>query len=212
MRPKRIISTIAIVSIYIFLVSCILTAQTTYDNPEMTASGNYNNTYNESPNGYWTLTATNTEIAGGTKEKKWSGNPGDISIVMRWIDGLSIQHSLSCRFKWGEPPKEIRPGNEVRMSGTYINTDYSTTNKVLTGINIVLDKIYTGENKLSNEPNEIMKISRDNKNYENETKAGFVDAPKTGNKNSGLKLSINCYAGNAKYTTTYTYSWVGSGD
>jgi hypothetical protein len=212
MKAKRILSIIAIVSVYIFLFSCILTAQNTTDNPEMTASGNNTGVSNESSNGYWSLTATNTEITGGTKEKKWSGNSGDISIAMKWVDGLTIQHSISCRFKWIEPPREIRPGNEVRMSGTYMNTDYSTTNKVLTGLNIVLDKIYTGQSKLGNEPYEIVKISRDNKNYENETKTGFVEAPKTGSKDSELKLSISCYAGSTKYTTSYTYSWVGAGD
>jgi hypothetical protein len=165
----------------------------------------------ESPNGYWVLTGTDTQLFGNQPGNSWDGNPGDLSVSLKWKDGLEIQHTVSCKYQWQSPPAEVQPGENIRMTGTYINSEYSTTSKMKMGLSVALDKVNISTSA-SHQPNEFIKIARDNKNYENETKVGLIQAPKTGNKNTELKLTVDCYAGGTKYTTTYTYGWVGTGN
>jgi len=166
----------------------------------------------ESPNGYWRLSGTDTEFSGVQSGGMWDGNPGDISISLKWKDRLQIVHTVNCRYQWETPPVEIKPGENIRMAGTYINNEYSTTSKLGMGLSIGLHKVNVNDTKISNQPNEFVRIVRDSKNYENETKVGLVQAPRTGNKNTELQLTVQCYAGGTKYTTTYTYEWIGNGN
>lgn len=194
------------------LLSGILTAQNSSQNSGLIVSVNYTDPTNESPNGYWSLTATDNSILGSNSENKWSGATEDVSIAMKWKDSWSIEHSIGCKYQWQEPPAQIKPGGDVKMVGTYTNNEYSTTNKVLTGLKIILYKSEAGNSSSGSEPIEILAIARDNRNYSNEVKAGFIQAPKTGSNETELRMIITCYAGSTKFTTVYTYKWTSTGD
>jgi len=158
--------------------------------------------------GSWVLSNVKTHVYNRGNITKWDNASNEISGLCSWKDILDIVHTVSSGFKWEEPPKAMKPGNFLNIEAKYINNEYSTTAKILSGIKIYIDK--TGSNYLVNTPDaiEVMRVSKDNKQYTSEDKKGFFNAPKTFfDESNQCDLVVDCYIGQDHFVTTYTYTY-----
>lgn len=178
----------------------------TYNNLEQAFVETYNDDIKEAIKGSWIFTGSWGEVLNKTKYTDWIGNDNNLIGNSRWKDILSIQHTISCSFSWISPPNVLTPGNEVLLSASYINNEYSSTSKIFSGIRIVLEK---GEIISDNKSSEILFMKKDNLNKNNETKLGNLFIPKyyKGDPEQIL-IFIDCFIGNDHYRMFYSYRWV----
>jgi hypothetical protein len=158
--------------------------------------------------GSWVMTDVKTHQYNRGYITKWESTSNEITGLCSWKDILDIVHTVSSGFKWDPPPQTMRPGTFLNIDAKYINNEYSTTAKMLTGIKMSIDKV--GSSYMANSPDaiEVMKVSKDNKQYSSEDKKGFFNAPKTlFDDTNQCQLIIDCYIGQDHYVTTYTYTY-----
>ena len=198
-----------IVSI-IFFFSVSVYAQTD-NNPAPSGSpGEEQTTYTQEAIGYWELNGSNN-ASNPSKITNWTGTEQSLTGQSIWKDILDIQHTVSSSFKWERPPERMIPGMEVALTGEYIDNEYSTTGKTITGIKIYIDKIGTPVNKPSLDAIEIVKLNKDYRQHLSEAKKNKFSAPKFFiGKSKDIQVIVDCYVGNDHYVSTYTYTWVNS--
>lgn len=158
--------------------------------------------------GSWVMTDVKTQVYNRNNITKWETASGEIDANCSWKDILDIVHTVSSGFKWEEPPKTMQPGSFLNIEANYINKEYSTTGKVFTGMKMFIDKV--GANQLAMEPEaiEVVKVAKDNKQYNSEVKRGFFTAPKTlFDDTNDCQLIVDCYVGQDHFVTTYTYTY-----
>lgn len=162
--------------------------------------------------GIWVLTETNTSKFNNANVTKWGGFEQNISANCVWVDILNIEHSISCSFKWLDPPKTMNPGKDTKFGIEYIYNDYASTNKVVYGIKAKLDNFSADYMAAGPNALEVARLTKDNKNYNSETKTLYFTAPKQflGETNQ-MQLIVDCYMGQDHYVTYYTYTWTGDG-
>ncbi len=196
-----------IVSI-IFILSVSVTAQTD-NNPAPSGSpGEEQMSYTQEAVGYWALSGTNSTF-NPSKITKWTGNEQNLTGKSIWKDVLDIEHTVSSSFKWESLPERMVPGMEFSFTGEYIDNEYSTTGKTVTGITIFIDKIGTPINKPSKDAVDIVKLNKDNKQHISEAKKNKFSAPKFYiGKSKDIQVIVDCYVGSDHYVSTYTYNWV----
>ena len=165
----------------------------------------------EPVSGYWQLDGSKTDVVNGSKITTWSTESNTIVGTSGWVDILKIEHTISSSYKWDEPQQVINPGSDMRLSGTYVNNEYSSTNKLAMGIRIYAVKNNEGAGASNQTDEEIIKISKDSKSHANEMKYGYFTAPRYyAGDNREMQLIIDCFIGGDHYITTYTYKWVES--
>jgi hypothetical protein len=159
--------------------------------------------------GTWVLTERNITKFNNANVTNWGGIEQNLTANCVWTDILKIEHSISCGFKWMDPPSVMFPGKDTKFAIEYIYDDYASTCKVVYGIkakidNVAADYMAAGPNSV-----DIVKLTKDNKNTSSETKTVYFTAPKTfiGDTNQ-MQLMVDCYIGQDHYVTYYTYSWV----
>jgi hypothetical protein len=192
----------------LFFFTVTVSAQTD-NNPAPSGSpGEEQMTYTQEAIGYWELNGTNNAF-NPSKVTNWTGGEQNLTGVSVWNDILNIQHTVSSSFKWEKPPERMVPGMEVNLTGEYIDNEYSTTGKTVTGIKIYIDKIGTPINKPSLDAIEIVKLNKDNKQHVSEARKNKFSAPKFYiGKSKDIQVIVDCYVGTDHYVSTYTYTWV----
>lgn len=174
-----------------------------YDN-NPSVSGNKT----ELTTGNWVMSDVKTEIFNKNNITKWNSASGEISANCSWKDILNIVHTVNSGFKWQEPPKTMQPGSFLNIEANYINVEYSTTGKVLAGIKMFIDRAGASYQVMEPEAIEIVKLTKDNKQYGSEMKKGFFTAPKTlFDDTYDCQLIVDCFVGQDHYVTTYTYTY-----
>ena len=174
-----------------------------YDN-NPSVSGNKT----ELTTGSWNMTDVKTEIYNKNNITKWNKSAGVVDANCSWKDMIDIIHTVNSGFKWQDPPKTMQPGSFLNIEANYINFEYSTTGKVLAGIKMFIDRSGANYQKMEPEAIEIVKLSKDNKQYGSEIKKGFFTAPKTFfDDTNNCQLIVDCYVGQDHYVTTYTYTY-----
>jgi len=158
--------------------------------------------------GAWVLTDVVTKTYNSQNLTKW--NPASTEIIgeYSWKDMLDIVHTVNSGFKWEEPPKVMKPGNFLDIQAKYINNEYSTPCRVVTGMKMYIDKV--GSNFMASNPDavEIIKVFKDNKQNTSEDKKGFFTAPKTlFDETNQCELTIDCFLGQDHFVTKYTYTY-----
>lgn len=165
----------------------------------------------EPVSGYWEFTGSKTDIYSADKNTLWDNNSDLIVATSTWIDMLKIEHTVSSSFKWEQPPQRLMPGSDNKISGNYINNEYSTPNRVLTGLRILIDRTNEAFSEANAGSTEILKVLKDNKQHVSEVKTGFFSAPKFFRGDTReIRLLVDCYIGKDHYVTTYTYNWIES--
>lgn len=156
-----------------------------------------------SENGYWKLYKTKFDIFSDIKSTNWVKINDGLKGTRKWVDGLNIEHTVSCSFDWNKPSSNLIPGDEIKLDGSYTNNEYSTPQKVVSGIHIMMEK---------NSKNiEILDIRKSDNVTDAETKSGYIVIPAFKECNRGeIHLIVNCYIEKDFYTTTYIYVWVES--
>ncbi|MGH2575353.1 MAG: hypothetical protein ACRDFC_06605 [Ignavibacteria bacterium] len=204
---------VVILAIIFTLLLFLIQNVNAQEEPSLVVAGEPTNSsyYSESPNGYWSLTDSKSEVYNTSNQNVWSGTGRNLSVVSRWIDFLSIEHTISCNYKWDEPPTQLKPKSELKMVSEYVNNEYSTTGKIPTGIKISVSKL-TSSGQTGNEPIEVLKIGKDHINYSNEVKMGFIETPQLERGDKNMLLTVSCFVGSSRHVTTYIYSWVSTGD
>ena len=160
--------------------------------------------------GNWVLTNVKQEAYNKQSITQWTPSGTlEVNAVCSWKDILDIIHTVDAGFKWQEPPKKMQPGSYMNLEAVYSNNEYSTTGKINLGIKMFFDAV--GTNYLAANPTsiEVLKVSKDNKQYNSEVKKGFFYAPKNlfDESSNECQLIIDCYIGKDHYVTTYTYSY-----
>jgi hypothetical protein len=160
--------------------------------------------------GNWVLTDRRTEVFNKANVTQWSGSEQNLLGLCQWEDVLNIVHTISGGFKWEEPPRTMAPGTDVKFAVGYVNDEYSTDNKVLIGIKVRVDNTTADYYTASPKAVDVLKLTKDNKNYSSETKTVYFSAPKTllGESNE-IQFMVDCYIGQDHYVSTYTYTWTG---
>ncbi len=159
-------------------------------------------------NGTWELSSTKIDLVSGANDTKWVNGEGLIVATSSWIDMLKIEHTVSSSFKWDNPPQKLVPGQDLKISGTYINNEYSTPNKILTGFKIYSDRDNQPFSEVIPSTWEIIKVLKDNKQHGSEVKTGFFPAPKYYQGDSKeMNIVVDCYIGKDHYVVTYIYMW-----
>ena len=209
MKNKRNIlgGSLIVILVTFILVALIFALQTqaqeiTTNNP--TGAGSKT----ELTTGSWILTDMQTHVYNRGNITKWENASNQIEGLCSWKDILDIVHTVSSGFKWDTPPETMRPGNFLNIAAKYTNNEYSTTAKINTGIKMYIDRV--GSSYLVNTPDaiEVMKVSKDNKQYTSEDKKGFFSAPKTlFDESNQCQLIVDCYIGQDHYITSYTYTY-----
>jgi len=162
-------------------------------------------------NGSWELNTTKIDLVKGANDTKFETNNNLIVATSSWIDILKIEHTVSSSFKWDDPPKKLIPGQDLKISGTYINNEYSTPNRVLTGLKIYSDRDNLPFSEKIPSAWEIFEINKDNKQHGSEVKTGFFPAPKFyQGDNREMNIVVDCFIGKDHYVVTYVYYWNGS--
>lgn len=194
----------------LFFFSVSVGAQTE-NNPAPSGSpGVEEMTYTQEAIGYWELSSTNNAF-NPSKITNWTGSELSLTGQSVWKDILDIQHTVSSSFKWERPPERMVPGMEISLTGEYIDNEYSTTGKIVTGIKIYIDKIGTPINKPSRDAIEVVKLNKDYKQHISEAKKNKFSAPKFYiGKSKDIQVIVDCYVGTDHYVSTYTYTWVDS--
>jgi hypothetical protein len=158
--------------------------------------------------GSWVLTDVQSHAYNRGNITKWDNSSNQINGLCSWKDILDIVHTVSSGFKWDNPPESMKPGTFLNMDAKYINNEYSTTAKINTGIKMYIDR--AGSSYLVTSPDaiEVMKVTKDNRQYASENKKGFFNAPKTlFDDSEQCQLVVDCYIGQDHYVTTYTYTY-----
>jgi hypothetical protein len=155
--------------------------------------------------GYWELSGSKIDNFSDNKYTNWIRGNEIISGTCKWQDVLKIEHTVSSSFKWDQPAQKLVPGTNIKISGSYINDEYSTPNRVLTGIHITLDKSKNGVST------DIIKLTKDNKQHYSEDKTALISIPNFyKGDNREINIIVDCYIGKDHYIATYTYLWVDS--
>ena len=165
-------------------------------------------TKTELTTGSWVMTDVKTHVYNRGNITTWENGSNEITGLCTWKDILDIWHTVNSGFKWEEPPHSMKPGNFLNIDAKYINNEYSTTAKLPTGIKMYIDR--KGSNYLLNSPDaiEVMKVSKDNRQYASENRKGFFNAPKTlFDETNQCELVVDCFIGQDHYVTTYTYTY-----
>ncbi len=161
-----------------------------------------------SSSGFWTLVDTKIETS-NSQVTKWTGNERNSTGNSIWRDGLNIEHRIISTFKWDTPPSNLHPGTDLKLVSTYVNEDYSTSEKVKTGITIKIDKANENYFETSASVIEVVKLVKDNKQNNSEVKTGFISFPKDYSPDSDkIQVTVDCFIGNDHYLTVYIYNWV----
>lgn len=161
-----------------------------------------------SSSGYWALADVKNERT-NSQVTKWTGYERNSTGNSIWKDGLNVEHTIISTFKWEAPPSNLYPGTDLKLVSTYVNEDYSTSEKVKTGITIKIDK--ANENYFEPSANEIevVKLIKDNKQNNSEVKTGFINFPKDYSPDSDkIQVTVDCFIGNDHNVTVYIYNWV----
>lgn len=162
-------------------------------------------------NGSWELNSTKIDQVKGANDTKFENGSNMIVGTSSWIDILKIEHTVSSSFKWDDPPQKLIPGQDMKISGTYINNEYSTPNRVLTGLKIYSDRDNRPFSEVIPSAWEIFEINKDNKHHGSEVKTGFFPAPKFYQGDSReMNIVVDCFIGKDHYVVTYVYLWSGS--
>jgi hypothetical protein len=165
----------------------------------------------EPVSGYWEYSGSKTSIFSADKFTEWVKDNNVLEATCKWLDVLKIEHTVSSSFKWEDPPTKLLPGSDIKMSGNYINNEYSTTNKVITGFRVLVNKSSDASTYISSTNIEVIKVLKDNKQHVSEAKTGYFVAPKFfQGDNREMQVIVDCYVGKDHYLMTYTYVWVDS--
>lgn len=208
MERKNYMTRVLIAVLFIIsLIAFVLPVNGQTQNINNTTAG-AQTSYMELSSGSWVLIDRKTEVYNRANVTKWSGSDQNLLALCQWKDIMNIEHTISNGFKWADPPRSMAPGKDFKIALDYINDEYSTDNRVLTGIDVKLDYIGADYLTVSKNGYEAGKLVKDNKNYNNETKTVFFSAPKTflGETNQ-MQLMVDCFIGQDHYVTTYTYSY-----
>lgn len=213
MKNKRNLlgGSLIVILVTFMLVALIFALQTQAQ--EVTVNDDENSptgasTKTELVGGSWVLTDVKSNVYNRGNVTKWESASNEITGMCSWKDILDIVHTVSSGFMWQQPPTTMRPGNFLNLDAKYINNEYSTTAKLLTGIKMYIDK--PGSNYLINTPDaiEVVKVSKDNKQYSSEDKKGFFNAPKTFfDETNQCELVVDCFIGQDHYVTRYIYTY-----
>ena len=157
--------------------------------------------------GYWELSGTYSENFSDKRITSWVSDNGMMVGTSRWIDVLNIEHTVSSSFKWDSPPQILYSGIDVKLGGSYVNNEYSTTERMKTGMKVYSFIGKEGESGKGN--TDLLKMVKDNKLHESENKMAFFIPP---NYYSGdtreMKIIVDCYIGRDHYITTFDYLFV----
>lgn len=196
-----------IVTVMLF-ISVSIFAQSDNNPAPSGSTGEEEMSYTQEAIGYWEINGTNS-ASNPSKITNWKVSEQNITGESVWNDMLNIQHTISSSFKWEKPPERMVPGMELSLSGEYIDNEYSTTGKTVTGIKIYIDKIGTPVNKPSLDAVEIVKLNKDYRQHISEAKKNKFSVPKFYiGKSKDIQVIVDCYVGNDHYVSTYTYTWV----
>jgi hypothetical protein len=164
----------------------------------------------EPMNGYWELSNSNSQPVDLARITAWTTGDNLVALTV-WKDILNIEHTVSSSFKWDTPPSKLMPGIEISMSGKYENIEYSTPNRVLTGIKILVDKAGSTFQNLTSSAIQVVNVNKDNKQHSSEIQNGKFSVPKhfSGEGNE-IVITVDCFVGKDHYVSTYTYTFVES--
>lgn len=207
-KKKKLIGNSLLVVLLTFLIAALIFTLQTFGQEVTTDEIPTSASKLELSSGSWVLTSSKTNVYNTNGLTTWDGKTNEIDGECSWKDFLDIVHTVNSGFKWETPPSMMQPGNFLNIEAKYINNEYSTPSRILTGIKMFIDK--TGANFMaeSREAIEIMKVSKDNKQNASEVKKGFFTAPKTlFDESNKCDLVIDCYIGKDHYVTTYTYTY-----
>jgi hypothetical protein len=159
--------------------------------------------------GSWVLTDVKQEVFNKQSITNWTPSKLGVGGVCSWKDIIEIVHTVDAGFKWQEPPQYMTPGTYMNLEAVYTNNEYSTTGKVNLGIKMYFDAVGTNYMAAGPTAMEVLKVSKDNKQYASEVKKGFFYSPKTlfDEKSNQCQLVIDCYIGKDHYVTTYVYTY-----
>ncbi len=204
---RALISTLALIILLAFVLPAAAQNSISTDK-KIVAGGEHEKT--ELASGNWVLTDRRMDVFNEANVTQWSGSEQNLNAVCQWKDVLSIIHTISGSFKWQEPPRSMAPGSYNKIAASYINDEYSTDNRVLLGVKVKIDNITSDYSAAGPGSIDILRLTKDNRNYSNETKTGYFTAPKTlvGESNE-MVMMVDCYIGQDHYVSTYTYTWIG---
>jgi hypothetical protein len=146
------------------------------------------------PAGLWQL----KDVQIKNEKCNWKGTDGELTLYTKWNDFLQIQHIIDCKLRWTNFPSLLRPDTDLEFSTEFINKEYSTTSNLQTGIRLILTGI---------KPVKIFELNKNFNNHQTETKTVKVLIPKH-NETKELKITVECFSGQAKYSTIYSYVWI----
>ncbi len=204
---RTLISILTVMILMVFVLPANAQNSNSTEN-KIVAAGEHQST--ELASGNWVLTDRKTELFNVSNITEWSGSEQNLNAVCQWKDVLNIIHTVSGAFKWQEPPRTMAAGSYNKFAATYINDEYSTDNRVLLGVKVKIDNITSDYSAAGPGSIDILRLTKDNRNYSNETKTGYFTAPKTliGESNE-MVMMVDCFVGQDHYVSTYTYTWVG---
>ena len=162
----------------------------------------------ELTSGQWVLSGVESYSHNSLNITKWNTAVNELQGECSWMDEYTIIHTISSGFKWEEPPRTMPIGAFMNIEAKYINNEYSTPCRILTGIKMYLDRSATNYISATQDAVEIMKVLKDNKFNNSEVKKGFFTAPKTlFDETYNCDLVIDCYVGDDHYVTKYRYTY-----
>ena len=207
-KKKILGGSLLVILVTVVVVALVFTLQTfgqeVSNDSYPTGAGNKT----ELTSGSWVMTDVKTQAYYGKSITKWNTASTEVTGTCSWKDMLDIVHTVNSSFKWEEPPKIMPIGAFLNIEAKYINNEYSTPCKVVTGIKMFMDKV--GTNYMAPNPDaiDIMKVTKDNKVNTTEVKKGFFTAPKTlFDDTNQCELIIDCFVGQDHFVTTYTYTY-----
>ncbi len=162
-------------------------------------------------NGFWLLSNTEKNVFNAQKDMVWKAENDALLASRKWVDYLSVEHTVNCGFNIDTPPDKIAPGQEFILSGSFTNYEYSTTTNVRVGVKVSMQRDLKKNTKLHREATEIFKIAKDFKQHNTEAKSGVVITPRRYlGDDKTLKICVDYYVGPDHYITTYIYNWIES--
>ena len=157
--------------------------------------------------GYWELSGNYSENFSDNRITTWVSDNGMIVGTSRWDDLLNIEHTVSSSFKWDTPPQRLYSGIDIKFAGSYVNNEYSTTERMLTGMKVYSFVGKEGESGKSN--TDLIKLVKDNKLHESENKISFFIPPNYYRGDAReMKIIVDCFIGRDHYVTTFDYLFV----
>jgi hypothetical protein len=162
-------------------------------------------------NGFWLLSSTENNVFNAEKEMVWKSDNDALVALRKWVDYLTVEHTVNCGFKIDSPPDKMAPGQEFILSGSFINYEYSTTNNVRVGFKVYMERNLVKNEKLHREGTEVFKIAKDLKQHNTEAKSGVIITPKRYlGDDKTIKICVDFYVGPDHYIMNYIYNWVES--